>query len=318
MEDKIKIGVSSCLLGCKVRYDGGHKLDRYIRDDLGRFFSYLPVCPEVESGLPVPRETLRLVDSPGGVRLVFRKNGEDFTDAMRAWAADRLDQLESDDLCGFIFKSKSPSSGMERVKVYNDKGVPSSSGTGIWAGMFMQRFPLIPVEEEGRLHDPKLREMFIERVFVLKRWRDAFRNGGSLGRLVDFHTRHKLLIMAHSQEMYRELGRVTAEGKKSNLDRLLETYLKGLTRALSLKTTIKKNVNVLQHIMGYFKKNLTADEKQELLEVFNFYARGDSPLIVPVTLLNHYVRKFDQGYLKEQYYLNPHPLELRLRNYVES
>ncbi|MFH1138930.1 MAG: DUF523 and DUF1722 domain-containing protein [Pseudomonadota bacterium] len=314
MTEKIIIGVSACLLGQKVRYDGGHQLDRYIRDDLGLFFDYLPVCPEVEAGLPVPREPLRLVDSAAGPRLVFRKSGVDFTDRMRDWARERLDQLEAESPCGFIFKSKSPSSGLERVKVHNDRGVPSATGTGVWAAMFKERFPLLPVEDEGRLHDPKLREMFIEKVFVLKRWRDQFRDGRSLGRLVEFHTRHKLLIMAHDEEIYRELGRLTAAGKKRDLNELLSVYLERLAKALSLKTTTKKNLNVLRHIMGYFKKVLTPDEKRELLEVLDVYARGDAPLIVPVTLLNHYVRKFDQAYLREQYYLAPHPVELRLRN----
>lgn len=316
MADKIKLGISTCLMGEKVRYDGGHKLDRFLRDTLGQFVEYVPVCPEVECGLPVPREAMRLVGDPADPRLVAQKTHREFTSQMRGWGRNRLDELEREGLCGYIFKSKSPSSGMERVRVYNDRGMPATNGVGIWARMFMERFPLLPVEDEGRLHDPKLREMFIERIFVLKRWREMTAGGRTLGRLVDFHTRHKLLFMAHSPEMYRELGRIVAEGKKRPPDRLFDDYLQATTRALALKTTVKKNVNVLQHLLGYFKKQLAPDEKQEFLDILHAYAQGRLPLIVPVTLINHYVRKYDQAYLKEQYYLHPHPDELSLRNHV--
>ncbi len=316
MPEKIKLGISTCLLGEKVRFDGGHKLDRYLRETLGRYVDYVPVCPEVECGMSVPREALRLVGDPGNPRLVTGRTGRDFTGQMQAWGRERLRELEKEDLCGYIFKSKSPSSGMERVRVYTDKGMPSSNGVGIWARMFMDRFPLLPVEEEGRLHDPKLREMFIERIFVFKRWRESMQSKPTLGGLVDFHTRHKLLLMAHSPEIYRQLGRLAAQGKTSPEDRLFTDYFALLSKAMAMKTTVRKNVNVLQHLIGYFKKQLSPDEKKEFQETLDSYYLGHTPLIVPVTLINHYVRKFDQPYLKDQYYLQPHPAELGLRNHA--
>jgi uncharacterized protein YbgA (DUF1722 family) len=235
---------------------------------------------------------------------------------MLKWARTRVRELEAEALCGFIFKSKSPSSGMERVKVYDQKGVPTKKGIGVFARAFMQHFPLLPVEHEGRLHDLKLRENFIESIFVLKRWREILSQAKRLGRLVDFHTEHKLLILSHSPKHYRAMGKLVAGGKDIPAGRLYETYQGLLLDALRLKTTTKKNVNVLQHMMGYSKKQLSGDEQQELLEVIGVYHNGFLPLIVPITLINHYVRKYDQPYLKRQHYLNPHPVELQLRNHV--
>jgi len=316
MTDKIRVGISSCLLGNNVRFDGGHKLDRSIRDVLGAYLDFVPVCPEVEVGLPTPRETLRLVGEPGQPRLVFGKSGEDITERMQAWSHRRCDELEKENLCGFIFKSRSPSSGMERVKLYDKNGVPSKQGVGIFAGIFMERFPLVPVEEDGRLHDDKLRENFIETLFTFKRWRDLVARGMNAGDLVDFHSRHKLLLLAHSPQVYREMGKLVAEAGAQDMATLQQSYVELLMKALRLKTTVNKNLNVLEHLLGYFKGELTADEKQEMLESFASYRAGHVPLIVPITLINHYVRKYDQTYLKTQYYLNPHPLELQLRNHV--
>jgi uncharacterized protein YbgA (DUF1722 family) len=205
---------------------------------------------------------------------------------------------------------------MIRVKVYNEKGMPEKKGVGIFARAFMDHFPLIPVEEDGRLHDPAIRENFIERIFTLERWRDSVAKSPNLGNLVDFHTRHKLLILSHSQKHSSLMGKLVADGRKMPQKELHNQYEHLLMEALALKTTIKKNNNVLQHLMGYFKKQLTADEKRELLEVFEQYRQGLAPLIVPLTLINHYVRKYDQPYLKMQTYLNPHPLELKLRTHV--
>ncbi len=312
----MKIGISTCLLGENVRYDGGHKLDRYLRDLLGKFVTYMPVCPETESGLPVPREAMRLVGEPSSPRLVTIQTGVDHTRRLENWGRRKLDELDKEELCGFIFKSRSPSSGMERVKVYSDKGHPAPKGRGIFAGMFMDRFPLLPVEEDGRLHDPNLRENFIARIFVFSRWRQVLEKGLTTGRLVKFHTRHKLLLMSHNINAYRELGRMVAAAGEYDPEVLGAEYISKLMSALKLYSTVKKNVNVLQHIMGHFKKDLTRDEKQELLEIINSYSESLVPIIVPVTLLNHYVRKYDKHYLQEQVYLNPHPLELRLRNHV--
>jgi uncharacterized protein YbgA (DUF1722 family)/uncharacterized protein YbbK (DUF523 family) len=316
MLTKIKLGISACLLGEKVRYDGGHKLDHFITETLGKFVEFVPICPEVECGLGIPRKAMHLVSSPEGPRLVTIRTQVDYTERMRTWAQKRVVELEQEDLCGFIFKSGSPSSGMERVKIYYGKGKPARTGVGMFARDFMQHFPLLPVEDEGRLHDPDLRENFLERLFTMKRWRENLALGAKPGHLVDFHTRHKLLIMSHSPKHYQILGKLIAQLKEIPLPEVYERYQALLMEALRLKSTIKKNVNVLLHVMGYFKKNLSPAEKEELLEIIDEYRKGYIPLIVPVTLLNHYVRKYDQSYLKDQYYLHPHPIELKLRNHV--
>ncbi len=315
-EEKIRLGISSCLLGEKVRFDGSHKLDRFLTETLGRYVEYVPVCPEVELGLPTPRETLRLVGDPDNQRLVFTKSGDDITEQMTAWAKRRVAELEQENLCGFIFKAKSPSSGMERVKLYDKNSVPNKGGVGLFARAFMEHFPLLPVEEDGRLNDPGLRENFIESIFTLKRLRETIARDKSTKGLIDYHTLHKLLMMAHSPEIYRQMGKLVARAGEFDVVTLYQEYLVLLIKGLRLKATIPKHINVLQHILGYFKKQLSADEKQEMLSVLERYRAQQIPLIVPITLLNHYIRKYDQPYLKQQVYLNPHPVELSLRNHV--
>jgi uncharacterized protein YbgA (DUF1722 family)/uncharacterized protein YbbK (DUF523 family) len=316
-EDKIRIGISTCLLGEPVRFDGGHKLDRFIVQTLGQYFEFVPVCPEVEAGFGVPRESLRLVGDPERPRLVTTRSGRDLTEPMESWARQRVEQLAAEDLCGFIFKAKSPSSGMERVKVYPERGgAAEKTGSGIFARFFRERFPLLPVEEEGRLNDPKLRESFIEAVFALKRWRDLLPGGRTRGRLVEFHTRHKLLLRARSLPDHNELGRLVARAKELPEEELFASYQTVLLRALQKRSTVAKNTDVLMHMVGYFRKDLSAAEKQELLELIERYRTGLVPLVVPVTILNHYVRKYRVEYLAQQYYLNPHPIELKLRNHV--
>jgi uncharacterized protein YbgA (DUF1722 family) len=247
---------------------------------------------------------MRLVGDPDDPRLITNTTKRDHTARMLKWAEKRVAELEKEGLCGFVFKQNSPSSGMERVKVYNDKGMPVKTGVGLFARVFMKRLPLLPVEEEGRLHDPKLRENFIECIFVFKRWREMIALPKRRGHLVDFHTKHKLLVFSHSENQHRQTSH------------LYKKYERLLMEALRLKTTTKKNVNVLMHVMGYFKKQLSADEKQELLELIDHYRSHYVPLIVPITVINHYVRKYEQPYLKQQYYLHPHPIELQLRNHV--
>ena len=313
---KIKLGVSTCLLGENVRYDGGHKLDRFLTDTLGQYVEYVPVCPEVECGLGVPRESMHLEGDPDSPRLITSRTNRDMTECMVSWAKRRVVEIEEEDLCGFIFKSDSPSSGMERVKVYNEKGMQVKKGIGMFARIFMEHFPLLPVEDEGRLHDSELRENFIERIFALKRWREVLTKKESRGNVVDFHTKHKLLILSHSPKHYQTTGKLVARAKELSLREFYQEYQILLMESLMLKTTPKKNANVLQHMMGYFKEQLSSDEKQELLEVIEVYRKAYTPLIVPITLIQHYVRKYDQPYLKQQVYLNPHPLELQLRNHV--
>ena len=316
MEKRIRIGVSACLLGQPVRFDGSHKHDRYLTGTLGEYLEFVPVCPEVEAGFPIPRETFRLVGDPENPRFMTTRTQVDHTERMAAWAEKRVRELEQENLCGFIFKSDSPSSGMERVKVYNAKGMAEKKGVGMFARVFIRHFPLLPVEEEGRLNDSKLRETFIEQIFTLKRWRETMASGRSMKNLVDFHTRHKLLVLSHSPAHAKRMGKLVAEGKQMPIGEATTHYEGLLIEALRLKTTVKKNMNVLEHILGYFKAQLSADEKQEVLEIFDRYRREFVPLIVPVTLLNHYVRKFDQPYLKQQVYLNPHPVALKLRNHA--
>ena len=314
--EKVRLGISKCLLGENVRYDGGHKLDRFLTDTFGQYVEYVPVCPEVECGLDVPRDPMRLEGDPDSPRLITSRTKQDMTDRMVKWARKRVEELEKNDLCGFIFKSSSPSSGMERVKVYNEKGMPVKKGIGMFARIFMEHFPLLPAEDEGRIHDLGLRENFIERIFTLKRWREVLTKKESRGNVVDFHTKHKLLILSHSPKHYQWMGKLVAQAKDLPLKEFCWQYQTWLMESMKLKATPKKNANVLQHMMGYFREQLSSDEKQELLEVIDHYREGAIPLVVPMTLINHYVRKHNQPYLKQQVYLYPHPLELQLRNHV--
>lgn len=314
--EKIILGISACLLGKNVRYDGGHSHEHFLTDTLGQYIEYVPVCPEVECGLPVPREAMRLEGNPDSLRLMTINTRQDMTDRLKKWADLRVIELEKNNLCGFVFKSKSPSSGMERVKVYNENGVPAKKGVGLFARIFMEHFALLPVEDEGRLCDPILRDNFIERIFVFKRWRDLLTRKRSPGGLIDFHTAHKLIILAHSPGHYKTAGQLLAKAKTIPIKELYGQYQTILMEALKLKATPKKNANVLMHMMGYFKKQLSPGEKAELLEVIDNHRNGCLPLIAPITLINHYARKYDQPYLREQIYLHPHPLELQLRNHI--
>jgi uncharacterized protein YbgA (DUF1722 family)/uncharacterized protein YbbK (DUF523 family) len=312
----IRVLVSSCLLGEKVRYDGGHKRDPFLVETLGRFVEYVPVCPEAECGLPTPREAMRLTGDPVHPRLVTVKTGVDHTGKMRSWIRRKLRDLEGLDLCGYICKKDSPSSGMERVMIYGGNGTPANAGAGMFTKAFMDHFPLIPVEEEGRLRDPALREMFVERVFTLRRLRDRIRKGKSRGNLVEFHTDHKFLILAHGRTRYAEMGALVARAKELPLEELYGRYLRLLMEALRLRTTPAKCADVLLHMMGHFRRHLASDEKQELLEVIDRHRNRLVPLVVPLTLIRHYVRKYGVPYLERQVFLNPHPVELMLRNHV--
>lgn len=316
MNGKIRIGVSRCLMGDRVRYDGTHKQDAFLVETLGRYVEYVTVCPEVEIGLPVPRESMRLVGDPASPRLVTRTTGIDYTDRMLTWARQRVAELEKEDLCGFIFKAKSPSSGMERVKVYNTAGAVAGRAAGLFARVFLEHFPLLPVEDEARLIDPGLRENFIERLFALHRYRETVAADRSVRGLMAFHARHKLLLMAHGDRQMRAMGQLLAGAARDDTRRIAARYEALLLETLKLQATVSKHVNVLHHMLGYFKALLTADEKQELLGLIEDYRAERVPLIVPVTLFNHHVRKHQVRYLLDQAYLNPHPLELRLRNHA--
>jgi len=317
---KIRIGISTCLLGENVRYDGGHALDSCLWVTLGRYVEYVPVCPEVECGFGSPRETFHLMGDPKQPRLVTSSTGKDHTDRMEAWASKRIGKLENENLCGFIFKTSSPSCGIEHVKVYGHNGAPRKIGVGIFARIFMEHFPLTPVGDAGRLHAPILRENFIDRIFIYKSYREIVReivnDEKTIGGLVDFHARNKLMLMAHSPKHLKRMGYLVAHPRDLSKNELIRQYETLLMESMALKPSTAKHTNVLHHVMGYFRKNLSSDEKQEILEVIDEYRRGLVPLIIPVTLMNHYVRKYEKSYLKEQTYLNPHPLELQLRNHA--
>jgi uncharacterized protein YbgA (DUF1722 family)/uncharacterized protein YbbK (DUF523 family) len=316
-EPVIRLGISTCLLGERVRYDGGHKLDHFLADTLGRYVEWVPVCPEVEIGLPIPREAVRLVGDPDSPRLIAPKSGADHTDTMQAWASKRLDELAAIGLCGFVFKKDSPSSGLFRVRVYDQHGNPSRTGTGIFPRAVMQRFPLLPLEEEGRLNDLPLRENFIERVFAYYRWTEMLDKEPTPSGLVRFHTAHKLTLMAHSIKHYQELGRLVAQAGTLPWEELVASYGAKFMEGLTLLGTRRKHVNVLQHLMGYLKKELSSEDKQELLGLIEDYRQEVVPLIVPLTLLQHHLRRHVvPEWVHQQVYLNPYPKELMLRNHV--
>jgi uncharacterized protein YbgA (DUF1722 family)/uncharacterized protein YbbK (DUF523 family) len=316
MTNPITIGVSACLLGEHVRYDGGHKHEHFITDILGRFFNFISVCPEVECGMSTPREAMRLEGDPAKPRLMTQRSRIDKTDQMLAFCELKICELMKSDICGFIFKKGSPSSGLFRVKVYSPSGTPSKTNSGLFAAAVARHFPLLPMEEEGRLNDPDIRENFIERIFCYHRWKEFLQGTADFGGLVEFHTRYKLLMMAHSPQIYRELGILVAHGKELKRPELFKRYEELFMKGLALYATTKKNTNVLMHIMGYFKKELSPAEKSELLENIGQYHDQLVPLLVPLTLLKHYVAKYDKTYLKQQLYLSPHPAELMLRNHV--
>lgn len=337
MQKKPLIGISTCLLGENVRYDGGHKLNRYLKETLGTCVEYVPVCPEVACGLSIPREAMRLVDVQGTIRLMTQKSGLDLTVQMEQWMQPKLDELATMPLCGFIFKAKSPSSGLFRVKVYRLEETPtaptsaddtpngslpgrvvsiSHTGRGIFARGVTNRFPLLPVEDDERLNDDDLRENFIERIFAMQRWRDLTGHHADIAELMAFHASHKYLLMAHSPSLLRQAGSLLANGTDRLQPKLFDDYFTIFMNALGKRATVKTNTNVLLHIMGYFKNVLDGDAKAELSETIGNYHRGLIPLIVPITLLNHYVRRFKPRYLESQHYLNAHPLELKLRNHV--
>ncbi|MGC9356545.1 MAG: YbgA family protein [Anaerolineae bacterium] len=314
---QLRLGVSTCLLGERVRYDGGHKLDRFLVNMLGEYVEWVPVCPEVECGLPTPRESMRLVGNPESPRLVAPRSGHDYTEQMHTWAEGRLDDLEQMGLHGFIFKKNSPSSGRFRVRVYNEAGMPSRVGVGLFAQAFVDRFPYLPTEEEGRLNDPRLRENFIDRVFMVCRWRQMLAEEPTPGGLVRFHTGVKLTLMGHSPSHYRALGRLVAKAGLLDWDELREQYITLLMEGMEVLATPGKHANVLQHLMGYLKEKLTAEDKQELLGLIEDYRKGLVPLVVPVTLLKHHLRRHEvPEWVHEQSYLHPYPRELMLRNHV--
>jgi uncharacterized protein YbgA (DUF1722 family)/uncharacterized protein YbbK (DUF523 family) len=312
----ILVGVSTCLLGEKVRWDAGHKNDVYVREMLGAYFTFVPVCPELEVGMGVPREPVHLEGDPSSPRMVGNRSGDDWTARMHAWSRDRLEQLVPLGLSGYILKRGSPSCGLERVSVKDARGMPQKVGRGLYAEALLRRLPLLPVEEEGRLHDAGLRENFIVRVFAYHRAQQVFAGRYRRGDVVAFHTREKFLLMAHDPAGYRELGRLVAAVKELPPAEFRERYLDGFMAVLRHHATPRKNVDVMQHVLGFLKRELSAEQKQAILAEIEKYRRQLVPLIVPLTLLTHYLRLRGVDYLLEQTYLQPAPEELALRNHV--
>ena len=312
---KIPVGISSCLLGERVRYDGGHKGHSYITGTLGDYFEFQPFCPEVAIGLGIPRKPIRLWRNENKkIRCVSTSNSKlDFTEQLEDCGEAQYDWHKH--LCGYILKKDSPSCGMERVKIWDDV-MPKREGVGVYADKLIWNFPYLPVEEEGRLGDAILRENFIQRVFAMHRWFKFVSKGLSISLLVDFHARHKLILMSHDQTSYRELGQLVAGTTKESLVEDTKKYLLGFMSALKKRASRGNHVNVLQHIQGYLKVSLDADDKKELVRTIENYRKGQIPLIVPITLLNHYFRKYPNAYISNSWYMNPYPEELRLQNAI--
>lgn len=312
---KISIGISSCLLGEEVRFDAGHKQNRYITDTLSRYFEFVPFCPEVAAGLGIPRPPIRLLQTDSGVRVRGVNDSQaDYTDVLLEYSMQVVPHIAS--FSGYLFKSKSPSCGLYRVKIYSEQGKPLSQGRGVFAEHICAAYPGLPVEEEGRLMDPVLRENFIEQVFVYHRWREYMQPGFTAQSLVEFHSRHKFIIQSHDEQAYRVLGRIVADAGKEGLEQRCCDYITTLMQALRKIATAKQHCNVLMHIMGFLKQRLSADDKAELLGLIEEYRQEQIPLIVPVTLLKHHLRRYPDEYIAKQFYLNPHPGELMLRNHI--
>ncbi len=311
---KVPVGISSCLLGQQVRFDGGHKKNDYITKTLGEYFDFIPFCPEMASGMGTPRPSIQLRQTSHGLRCVGVKDHNlDVTDQLRQCAENQHDWLQN--LCGYILKKDSPSCGMERVKVYiNDH--PTRIGTGIFSQYIQDNFPLLPIEEEGRLADPHLRENFIQRVYIMQRWKQLNVIGLSLNKLTTFHSRHKLIVMSHDQNLARALGKLAASATKNNLPHISQKYGENLMKCLKIRATRGNHVNVLQHIQGYLKRQLDDEDKKELIETIERYRLGYLPLIVPITLLRHHFRRMPNTFINNSFYMAPYPEELVILNSI--
>ena len=312
----IRVGVSSCLLGQEVRYDSGHKKDRYLTDILDDYVEWVSVCPEVESGMSTPRPAMRLVEDGHNVRMAEIKSNIDHTTQMTKFSQLRVRKLRDQNLCGYILKKNSPSCGMTRVKIWKDKGMPRRDGRGLYASALIDAYPNLPVEEEGRLHDAALRENFIERVFAYRRLQDLFQPRWTVGQVMKFHTAHKLQLMAHSPVAYRTLGQLVAVTKEVPRATFRSDYEDGFMTALAQRASRGRNTNALQHAAGYVKTKIDSASRNELADLIHDYRNGLVPLVVPLSLLRHHIRVHEIDYLAGQSYLQPHPKELMLRNHV--
>ncbi|QYJ88626.1 MULTISPECIES: YbgA family protein [Shewanella] len=311
MKKKLKIGISACVMGEPVRFDRGHKKSGFCMEQLAEFAEFKPVCPEMAIGLPVPRPTIRQIVRDNIITVSRPDGSGDVTQALKDFGAKAAQNYQ--DLAGFVFCAKSPSCGMERVKVYHHHGKGSeSTGVGIFAEQVMKANPLLPCEENGRLNDPIIRENFTTRIFTYQKWLDLKAEGLTRHKLIQFHSAHKYLVMSHHVESYRELGRLLGRAD-IGLEEQSERYISGLMQALKHKASRRSHTNTLQHLQGYFKRQLDEHKRRELTQEIAAYREGLSPLLVPLTLIKHYLIEFPNEYLLQQAYLNPHPKELRLR-----
>jgi uncharacterized protein YbgA (DUF1722 family)/uncharacterized protein YbbK (DUF523 family) len=313
----IRLGISSCLLGEKVRWDGGHKENRYARETLGEYFTYVPVCPEVDVGMGVPREAVQLRGNKNSQKLVGTQSGKDWTAKMFRFSEKKIRELSTLQLSGFIFKQGSPSCGVGHIPVYSEsQGKLNSLSRGLFARAFMARFPLTPVVEEGKLEDIKIRENFIVRVFSYHRLQKLFQGSFTRPALLKFHSRHKILLLSHSRKHCNALDRLLAGAGQLTPGKLKTRYSESFMEGLTYQSTPKKHSDALQHMLGLLKKHLTKEEKQDILVSIQDYRNGLSPLIVPITLILQHAKKHNIACLLDQVYLNPHPHELMLRNHV--
>lgn len=309
--EKIKVGISSCLLGNKVRFDGGHKQSKYCVDVLSQYFDFQTLCPEMAIGLGAPRKAIRLIRDEDRIRVVASDGSFDVTDKLQHYGEQTSPLLTP--LSGYIFCAKSPSCGMERVTVYQkDSKQGNREGVGVFAAKVMADHPLMPVEEDGRLNDPLLRENFITRVLAYHQWLCLVKNGITKAALIDFHARHKYLLMAHHPAQYRKLGPLLA-GNEQPLEQVSAQYIEGFMEILKKIPNRKGHTNTLQHLQGYFKRQLNSAERVDLAEQIDKYRQGLLPLMVPITLIKHFLTLYPDPYLQKQVYLNPHPEALKLR-----
>ncbi|CAK9884455.1 MAG: hypothetical protein XXXJIFNMEKO3_00841 [Candidatus Erwinia impunctatus] len=315
MSGKIPVGISACLLGNNVRFDGGHKRNEFAAEHLAPFIEYEAVCPEMAIGLPVPRPALRLVATDAGTtEMCFSQRQEDpVTQAMEAFSEKKIATLHH--LCGYILCAKSPSCGMERVRLYRPEDNSNrKEGVGLFARELMKQMPWLPVEEDGRLHDPVLRENFVERIYTLHEFHSLWRSGLTRGKLIEFHSRHKLSLLAHCQADYRAMGRFVAEiDQWSSIEEFAFEYRQKIMDLMKQRATRKNHTNVLMHVQGYFRPQLTSKQRQELASIIDDYRQGLQPLLVPIAMLKHYMSEYPHPYLAEQRYFKPYPETLRLR-----
>lgn len=311
----IKVGISQCLLGSKVRFDGGHRQNRFCKDELSQVFKFVPLCPEVGIGMPIPRKTIRLIGDTDAPRAVYSDNtGEDFTDALQVYAKDHTEQLSQ--MSGYVFCKASPSCGLERVKVYKDNGYADKTGTGIFAAKVREMYPLMPLEEDGRLNDPLLKDSFIKRVFIYNEWQQLLQKGLTPNRLFKFHARHKLTLLAHCQPTYRQLGPLLSGVTDGDVEVVASRYIERLMKALKNTANRKNNTNVLMHLQGFLKDKLSNGDRAELASCIMDYHNGTQTILSVITLFKHHLRRHPVPYVEQQSYINPYPQKLAIQVYM--